>query len=98
VFLHNCANAIWSLKGPDGLPFPILDIFLQQKISITLQRLQPSSILSQAVAVGLATFQLSPLQDTPPISTTDLLQMVGFLYGKIRPTYYKRLVFGMDKF
>ncbi len=21
MFLHNCANAIWSLKGPKGFPF-----------------------------------------------------------------------------
>jgi len=98
VFLHNCATPIWSLKGPEGLPFSILDIFFRQKFSITLQRLQPSSILNRAVAVSLATFQLPPLQDTPPISTTDLFQVVGFLYGKIWPTYYKRLVFDMDKF
>jgi hypothetical protein len=64
----------------------------------TLQKLQPSSILNRVVAVGLATFQLPPLQDTPPISMTDLLQVVGFLYGKIWLTYYKRLVFDMDKF
>jgi len=98
VFLHNYATPIWSLKGPEGLPFSTLDIFLRQKNSITLQRLQPSSILNRVVVVGLATFQLPPLQDTPPISTIDLLQVVGFLYGKIWPTYYKRLVFDMDKF
>jgi hypothetical protein len=53
VFLHNCANVIWSLKGPKGLPF--LSWLFRQKISITLQRLQASSILSRVVAVGLAT-------------------------------------------
>jgi hypothetical protein len=30
--------------------------------------------------------------DTPFFSTTDLLQMSGFLYGKIWLTYYKRLI------
>jgi len=27
VFLHNCAHAIWSLKGPKGLPFSVLVTF-----------------------------------------------------------------------
>jgi hypothetical protein len=36
VFLHNCANVIWSLKRPNGPPFFILVTFLWQKISITL--------------------------------------------------------------
>jgi hypothetical protein len=39
VFLHNCVNAIWSLKGLKGLPLFVLIIFFQQKISITLQKL-----------------------------------------------------------
>jgi hypothetical protein len=30
---------------------------------------------------------LPPLQDTSPISMTDLLQVASFLYGKIRSTY-----------
>ncbi len=46
VFLHNCAHAIWSLKGPKGPPFFVLVIFLWRKNSITLQRLQAYSILS----------------------------------------------------
>jgi len=46
----------------------------------------------------LATSQLPPLEDTPPISTTNLLQMVDFLYGKIQPTYYKRSILYIDKF
>jgi hypothetical protein len=32
VFLHNCVNVIWSLKGPKGLFLFILFTFLQQKI------------------------------------------------------------------
>ncbi len=39
VFLHDCANTIWNLKTPKG---PLL----HQKISITLPRMQASSILS----------------------------------------------------
>jgi len=59
VFLHNCANAIWSLKEPKGPP--LLSWFFWQKISITLQRLQASSILSRVVALGLTTSRLPPL-------------------------------------
>jgi hypothetical protein len=55
MFLHNYANAIWSLKGPKGLPLFGLVTFFGQKFSITLQRPQTSSILSQVVAVRLAT-------------------------------------------
>jgi hypothetical protein len=39
----------------------VLITFLQLKISITLQRMQTSSILSRAVVVGLATSQLPPI-------------------------------------
>ncbi len=46
VFLHNCAKAIWSLKGQEGLHLSISVTFHLQKVSITLQRMQASSILS----------------------------------------------------
>jgi hypothetical protein len=36
VFLHDCANAIWSLKGLEGPHLFVLIFFLGQKISITL--------------------------------------------------------------
>jgi hypothetical protein len=52
VFLHECRNVIWSLKGLEGLLFVLVD-FLRQKSSITIQRLQTSSILSWAIAIGL---------------------------------------------
>jgi len=57
-----------------------------------------TSILSQAIIVGLATSWLPPLNDTSPISTIDLLQVANFWYGKIWPTYYKQLFFYMDRF
>jgi hypothetical protein len=41
--------------------------------------MQASSVLSRAIATGLATSQLPPLQITPPITTTDLLQAINFL-------------------
>jgi len=47
MFSHHCANAIWSLKGPKGLHLSILVTFICQKVSITLQRMQASSILSR---------------------------------------------------
>jgi hypothetical protein len=52
VFLHNCPNAIWSMKRLEDLPFSVLVFFLGQKKSITLQRLQTSSILNWAINIG----------------------------------------------
>jgi hypothetical protein len=92
--LHKHVNAIWSLKGPEG---PHLGYFFHQKISITLQRMEASSILSWAVVVGLVTSQFSPLQNTPPsprliyrkLSVFDiknlanLPQVVGYRHGEI---------------
>jgi hypothetical protein len=73
VFLHDCANAIWSLKGLEGLHLFTLVTFL-----ITLQKMQVCFILRQTLAVGLVTSQLPPLQNTPPITMADLLQVVDF--------------------
>jgi hypothetical protein len=53
VFLHDCANAMWNFKGLEGLPLYVLVMFLCQKISITSQKMQTSSILSGAVGIGL---------------------------------------------
>jgi hypothetical protein len=73
VFLHDCANAIWSLKGLKGLHIFTLVIFHCQIVSITLQRMQVSSILSRVIAIGLVISRLPPLQDTSPITMADLL-------------------------
>jgi len=54
VFLHDCANAIWSLKGTKAPHLSTLVICLRQKISITLQKLETFSILSQAIAISFA--------------------------------------------
>ncbi len=64
MFLHDCANVIWNLKGPKGFHLSTLITFLCQKISITLQRMQASSILSRTIVVGLVTFSLPLLQNT----------------------------------
>ncbi len=55
-------------------------------------------ILNQGIVVGLTTSWLPPLHDISPIFTIDLLKGADFWYGKIRPTYYKRLIFYMDRF
>jgi hypothetical protein len=78
VFLHDYANAVWSLKGSEGPHLSTLVTFLCQKVLITLQRKQASSILSQAIVIGLTTSWLPPLQNTPPITMADLLQAIGF--------------------
>ncbi len=78
VFLHGCANAMWDFKRPKGPPFFLLVTFLHKKISITLQKIQASSILNHSIAIGLTTSQLSPLQDNPPITMANLLQTVDY--------------------
>ncbi len=60
VFLHNCAKAIWNLKRLDDFPLFVLVTYLRQKNSITFQRIQTSSILSQAMVVGLTISWLPP--------------------------------------
>jgi hypothetical protein len=52
--------------------------FFRKKTSMTLQRMQTSSILSQVIVVNLVTSQLPPLQDTPPIIAVDILKVVKF--------------------
>jgi hypothetical protein len=79
VFLHDCANVMSNFKGTKSLSPFFFVIFRCKKISITLQRMQASSILSWVVTVGLVTSQLPPLQYAPPITTTDLLQAVSWL-------------------
>jgi hypothetical protein len=55
VFLHNCANAIWTLKGPEGPHLSTLVTFVHQKVLFTLQKMQASFILSWVVVLDLAT-------------------------------------------
>jgi hypothetical protein len=57
--------------------------FFLKKNSAILERMQATSILSWVIAVDLATFRLLTLQNTPPITTTDLLQAIGGWDGKI---------------
>jgi hypothetical protein len=78
MFLHDCANAIWSLKGLEGLHLLTLVTFLCQKVSITLQKMQTSSILSRAIAGSLATFQFPPFQNTCSITMANFLQAINF--------------------
>lgn len=76
VFLHDCANVVWNLKVPKGLPLSILVTYFFQRVSITLQNMQESSILSRMIAIGLAISQLPPLQDSPFIPIPNLLWVV----------------------
>jgi len=45
---------------------------------ITLQRIQISFILYQAIVISLTISRLLPLQNTPLVTTTNLLQTVDF--------------------
>jgi hypothetical protein len=45
--------------------------------------MQVSSILSRATTIGLTIFWLSPLQNTPLITTIDQSQIVNFLYANM---------------
>jgi hypothetical protein len=40
--------------------------------------MQASSILNRMIAIGLITSHFPPLQNTPPVTTTDLLQAINF--------------------
>jgi hypothetical protein len=83
VFSHDYANAIWNLKKLKGFHLSILVIFLCKKISITLERMQSSSILGSAIVVCLTMSQLPSLWDTPPITMANLLQVIEFWHGEI---------------
>ncbi len=78
VFLHDYVNAIWNFKGIKGLHLFTLVTFLPQKVLITLQRIQVSSILIWVVIVSLVTSRLPPNQNTPSITTINVLQAIGF--------------------
>jgi hypothetical protein len=86
-------------KGKKALIFIVLVTFFHHKISITLQRMQASSILSRRIAVSLSPSQLSPLENTQPITTMDLLQAISVWQGEIRPTtYYRQSIFYLEGF
>jgi hypothetical protein len=61
-----------------NLHLSTLVTFFHPNVSITLQEMQSFSILSQAIAKGLTTPQLPPLQDRPPTTMVDLLQVIDF--------------------
>jgi hypothetical protein len=82
IFVHDYGNITWGMKWLEGYPLLFWFFFFGQIISITLQKIQTSSILTQEVAIGLATFELTPFQDLPPIPTIDLLQ-VGNQQGNL---------------
>jgi hypothetical protein len=65
VFLHNCANVIWSLKKLKSPPFFIFVTFFHQNFQLHCQGCKQNSILSQVLTIGLATSPL-PLLRTQP--------------------------------
>jgi hypothetical protein len=97
VFLHDYANAIWSLKGIECFHLSTLVTFLRQKNLITLQKMQVSSILSRVVTIGLITSWLPLLQNTPPMTTIDLLQAIGFWHINMTDLH-RQLVMDMERF
>jgi hypothetical protein len=66
-----------ELKALMVPPISVITTCFKQKISITFQKLQASMILTQGVAVRLATFQLPPLIESLPIITLNILFIVG---------------------
>jgi hypothetical protein len=79
IFLHDCANAIWSLKAKRAFIFLLWSPFF---INCFYHITKDASVfhLKSGGIVGLATSQLPPLQNTSPITTTHLLQVVDFLH------------------
>jgi hypothetical protein len=64
-------------KGSKALFFLFQSLFFIKKLSY-IAKDASISILNRLIAVGLATFRLPPLENTPPITTTtDLLEAVG---------------------
>ncbi len=82
MFLHDCANAIWSSKGPEVTLLFFLIIFFVKKLNYVWKG---ASILHLKVGSSgrPSYFQTS----TPPWHTSSS-----------RPTYYKQLVVKMEKF
>ncbi len=91
MFLHIWAHAILNLKGTQGFHLSTLITFLRQKVSIILQRMEMSFILSRAIAIGLTTSWLSPLQDTPPIIMANLASCWFLTCNYGRPSTNGRL-------
>jgi hypothetical protein len=63
TWLCQCHVKLQKAKRPSSFFFLIT--FCYKKISITLQKMQASSILCQVVVINLAISQLPPLQDAP---------------------------------
>jgi hypothetical protein len=78
-YLHKQADVFYTimpthleLEMPEGLHLSVLVTFLHQKVSVELQRMQTSSILSWMIAIGLIISHLPPLHDTLPIIMANL--------------------------
>ncbi len=103
VFLHNCANVIWSLKGLESFHLFIRVTFFHQKISITLQKMQAFSILSWEVAIGLTTSWLPPLPSRHTFHRhgrhiVDCRFLTSRNVPSPWPTYCRLSIFDIEKF
>jgi hypothetical protein len=77
--LHDCANAMWNFKGPEGQPLSILITFLHKKILNYITKDANILHIKSSGSSRSSYFLTSNLQDTPPITTIDLVQVVGCL-------------------
>jgi len=97
VFLHYCANAMWSLKMLKGLHLFTLVIFLCQKISITLQKMQTPSILSWVIVVGLTSWNFHPFRTH--LSSPWLIYYKLLVFDiNIWLTCHRGLILNMERF
>jgi len=76
VLLHNCANAIWSLKKPKGLHLSILVIFFLLNFFNHITKYV--SILHLKLSDRLIYFPTSSLSRKHPITMANLLQAINF--------------------
>jgi hypothetical protein len=95
TWLCQCHLGLEKAKRSSSFCF---DNFFSSKKFNHIARLQAFSILSWAIDVNLFTSQLPPLEETPPIITIDLLQMIDSWHRKIRLTYCMLLIFDMERF
>ncbi len=87
VFAQLCQCHLKFEKTKKPSPVSVLIIFLHQKISIILQRLQASCILSWAVVMNLTISWLPPLQiDLPSPWPTYCKWWIFYMEKDNRPT------------
>ncbi len=98
MFLHNCANVVWSLKGPKGSFSFCLGYFSLTKKFNHIAKVASILHLKSGDSCRPNYFLTStPLGHISHLHTW-LIASDWFLYEKIWSTSYKRSIFDMDKF